>query len=385
VEETRSRPAAAVADALEDGLDRLVEEVIEAVVAAVPPFQEWLDGDNAVRRGVDQGLRGFVELLRGGDDAHLPGQRVYFDFGRAEHRSGRSLDAVLTAYRVGAQAAWRGMARDGESAGIDPHVLYALAESIFAYIDRISSATAEGFAHEQSLAASERADTRNRLAELLLRDPPAEPDAVEEAAALAQWRVPSRVAVIAVRESRPVRELTRRVSDVISARLDGVAYVVLPDPGGPGRERVARAVVAGCRAGLGPVVDVHEARESARQARLALGLSTGRLVDARAHRVELLLAQDPALARSLAGELGDALALLSTPAQERLVQTLEMWLASQGEVRPTADALHVHVQTVRYRLAQLRELLGDRLDTAEGRLELELALRARRLGHRLHV
>jgi len=383
VEETRSRPAAAVADALEDGLDRLVEEVIEAVVAAVPPFHEWLDGDNAVRRGVDQGLRGFVELLRGGDDAHLPGQRTYFDFGRSEHRSGRSLDAVLTAYRVGAQAAWRGMARDGEAAGIDPHVLYALAESIFAYIDRISSATAEGFAHEQSLAASERADGRNRLAELLLRDPPAEPDAIEEAAALAQWRVPCCVAVIAVRESRPVRELTRRVPDVISARIDGVAYVVLPDPDGPGRERAARGVLGSCRAGLGPVVDVREVRESARQARLALGLSSGQLVDAREHRVELLLAQDPALARSLAAELGDALALLSPPAQQRLVQTLEMWLAHQGEVRPTADALHVHMQTVRYRLAQLRELLGDRLDTAAGRLELELALRARRLGHRL--
>jgi PucR C-terminal helix-turn-helix domain len=378
VEETRSRPAAAVADALEDGLDRLVEEVIEAVVAAVPPFQEWLDGDNAVRRGVDQGLRGFVELLRSGDDAHLPGQRVYFDFGRVEHRAGRSLDAVLTAYRVGAQAAWRGMARDGEAAGVDPHLLYALAESIFAYIDRISSATAEGFAHEQSLAASERADTRHRLAELLLRDPPADADAVEEAAVLAQWRIP-------VRESRPVRELTRRLSDTISARVDGVAYVVVPDPGGPGRDRVARAILAGCRAGLGPVVDVRDARESARQARLALDLSSGQLVAARDHRVELLLAQDPALARALAGELGDALALLSSPAQERLVQTLEAWLAHQGEVRPTADALHVHVQTVRYRLAQLRELLGDRLDTAGGRLELELALRARRLGHRLSV
>jgi DNA-binding PucR family transcriptional regulator len=191
--------------------------------------------------------------------------------------------------------------------------------------------------------------------------------------------------VIAVRESRAVRELTRRLSDTISARVDGVAYVVVPDPGGPGRDRVARAILAGCRAGLGPVVDVRDARESARQARLALDLSSGQLVAARDHRVELLLAQDPALARALAGELGDALALLSSPAQERLVQTLEAWLAHQGEVRPTADALHVHVQTVRYRLAQLRELLGDRHDTAGGRLELELALRARRLGHRLSV
>ncbi|MGH2714951.1 MAG: helix-turn-helix domain-containing protein, partial [Thermoleophilaceae bacterium] len=38
-----------------------------------------------------------------------------------------------------------------------------------------------------------------------------------------------------------------------------------------------------------------------------------------------------------------------------------------------------HPQTVRYRLARLRELFGERLDEPDGRFELELALRARRL------
>ncbi len=40
--------------------------------------------------------------------------------------------------------------------------------------------------------------------------------------------------------------------------------------------------------------------------------------------------------------------------------------------------MHVHPQTARYRLARLRELLGDDLDNADARFELELALRARR-------
>ena len=43
--------------------------------------------------------------------------------------------------------------------------------------------------------------------------------------------------------------------------------------------------------------------------------------------------------------------------------------------RPAAAALHVHVQTVRYRLGQLRDLLGDALDDPAARLELALALR----------
>jgi DNA-binding PucR family transcriptional regulator len=38
--------------------------------------------------------------------------------------------------------------------------------------------------------------------------------------------------------------------------------------------------------------------------------------------------------------------------------------------------LHVHPQTARYRIAKLRELLGDQLDDPDARFELELALRA---------
>jgi DNA-binding PucR family transcriptional regulator len=40
--------------------------------------------------------------------------------------------------------------------------------------------------------------------------------------------------------------------------------------------------------------------------------------------------------------------------------------------------LHVHPQTVRYRLGQLRELFGDALDEPEQRFALMLALRLRR-------
>ena len=41
-----------------------------------------------------------------------------------------------------------------------------------------------------------------------------------------------------------------------------------------------------------------------------------------------------------------------------------------------ADRLGVHVSTIRYRLARLRELFGDDLDDPEARFELALALRA---------
>jgi DNA-binding PucR family transcriptional regulator len=121
---------------------------------------------------------------------------------------------------------------------------------------------------------------------------------------------------------------------------------------------------------------------SARQARLALKLpeALDGLVLVSARRVDLLLLQEPALAASLADDVLGPLSVLPAAARDRLLETLGAWLRHQGEVRPVAEELHVHVQTVRYRLAQLRELPGDHMASPEGRLELELALRVLALG-----
>ena len=50
-----------------------------------------------------------------------------------------------------------------------------------------------------------------------------------------------------------------------------------------------------------------------------------------------------------------------------------------GSVPEVARALHVHPQTVRYRLNQLRNLFGDDLDDPDARFELMVVTRARGL------
>jgi DNA-binding PucR family transcriptional regulator len=139
--------------------------------------------------------------------------------------------------------------------------------------------------------------------------------------------------------------------------------------------------LTGVRAGVGPVVRAIAAAESARLAERALALACGAPAPVWAvdRRVDLLLLGDPGVARGLVDEVLGPLATVPTATRERLIETLGAWLEHQGEVRPTAQQLHVHAQTVRYRVAQLRELIGERMGSAEGRLELELALRARRL------
>jgi DNA-binding PucR family transcriptional regulator len=93
------------------------------------------------------------------------------------------------------------------------------------------------------------------------------------------------------------------------------------------------------------------------------------------HLLDLILHRDGELASELARRRLAPLDGLPPAARERLLVTLGAWLDAHGEARPAAAALHVHVQTVRYRLGQLRDLLGDALDDPAARLELALALR----------
>jgi DNA-binding PucR family transcriptional regulator len=55
------------------------------------------------------------------------------------------------------------------------------------------------------------------------------------------------------------------------------------------------------------------------------------------------------------------------------------YVQHRGNASAMARALHLHPQTARYRIARLRELLGDALDEPDARFELEAALRVDRL------
>jgi DNA-binding PucR family transcriptional regulator len=68
--------------------------------------------------------------------------------------------------------------------------------------------------------------------------------------------------------------------------------------------------------------------------------------------------------------------LLALPptVRERAESTLRAWCGTHGDVTAAATLLGVHPQTVRYRLASLRDAFGDALDDPRSRLEIELAL-----------
>jgi DNA-binding PucR family transcriptional regulator len=358
-----------VATALRPALPGVVDQVIAAVQEAVPVYSGGLDP--TVRTGVHVALDGFLELVEGGEPG-LPERDVYVRFGRAERRNGRSLDALLAAYRAGARQAWRALAAAGEEADVDPHAMYTLAEAIFAFIDDISSASAEGHAFEDSLVARELAERRRRLLEALMAESPVAPEELARLAADAEWTLPEQAAVLAF--DAPA---ARMPTDAVVAELGGRSLAVVPDAAT--RRVELRRALRGGRGGLGPTVPPAGLSGSASRAALALEMAgEGEVVAASERLLDLVLRADLGLSADLASSALAPLDALPEGQRERLLETLAAWLDAHGEARPAAEALHVHVQTVRYRLDKLRDVFGDALDDPERRLELALALRIRR-------
>jgi hypothetical protein len=361
---------------LADVADEMIAEV-----RTVPAYARPLEGafGQGIRAGVQEALRHFLAEIEAGGP--VPRSDVYVTLGRGEMRAGRSLESLLSAYRAGARVAWRRFAAAGVQAGLAPDTLYLLAESIFAYIDVLSAESAEGHTLEQTAAAGQAELRRRSLVRLLVRDLPAEPAAVQLAAAEAGWALPRSLAVLAIGGERADAALAHLPTDAIGDTVGEVVCAILPDPDGPGqRSTIERAVAdAGASAGLGVTVQWPEAALSLARARAALELTGGRpgLIVAREHAGRLLLRSDPRLAQELSDDRLAPLLELPAGARDRLTATLEVWLAEQGRLGQVAKRLGIHQQTVRYRLGRLRELFGARLDDPDERFWLALALRSR--------
>jgi DNA-binding PucR family transcriptional regulator len=97
------------------------------------------------------------------------------------------------------------------------------------------------------------------------------------------------------------------------------------------------------------------------------------------HLSTLLLHSDEPLLAQLESRALAPLDAASEGQRPRLAETLLAWLLSGSNVPDVAARLHIHPQTVRYRLRQLEKLFGASLHDPGTRLDLILALRSAEL------
>jgi len=379
-----------VADAMRVELSSVAERTVAEIIVEVPSYADAFSGDmgHVIRGAVEVALGGFLELATasGGADASTPIRPALegaYELGRGEARSGRSMDALLAAYRVGARVSWRHLSASAVRAGLTAEQLARFAELVFAYIDQLSAASVAG--HSDELATTGRVRQRylERLASHLLAGAP--PADLVAAAERADWTPPRTLTAVVLPEPRVRGALvsldgrTLRSSEDLPGLGPATDLVVLLVPDAEGRSRPAllrsldgrEAVVGPAR----PWAEVH--RSYARVCRtLQLGLTAegSEPLDTERRLADLVLRADGDALADLRARALAPLDDLGPGARDKLVDTLRAWLLHHGRREQIAAELFVHPQTVRYRMGQLRELYGKQLEDPRTVLELTIAL-----------
>lgn len=361
-------------------LPELARRVIETLPLDVPEYARPFEGSfgAGVHRGVEVAMERFAELPGTDRPALSPASRqVYEGLGRGEVREGRSLNALMAAYRSGARTTFRMLSTIAADAGLPTAVIVSLGESILAYLEELSAASAEGYAAEQSERAGERDRVRAVVAEMVVRGHGDE-ESVRAAAGAAGWALPDRLVAVTVPLGRAEGLRSRLGPAAVVVRRESDAVALVPAPVTAAARRELEAALAERGAAVGPVRGWREAPDSLRLAGLAQA-SVRAAGDEGPLWVEEHLT-DLVLAAGVVGELAEQrlapLEAVAPARRARLAETLLAWLRHRGERGPIAAELNVHRQTVGYRVNQLREIFGDALEDPDARFELELVLRA---------
>ena len=377
----------AIVATLRARLPVVADRAVAALTAEVPGYAGTLTAEmrGNIEQAVQMALAAFLRLAEQSRDSDpstplQPALEGAYALGRGEARSGRSMDALLAAYRVGARVSWRELSTTASECGLPAQTMAQFAELVFAYIDQLSAASVAG--HTDELATTGRVRERylERLGQALVAGAP-EGDLVE-AAERAEWEPPQTLTAVllpSVRVRGTVSLLDARtlaVSGELAGPDQDLALLLVPDAHGVGRTQLLR-VLGGRPAVVGPSRPWTAAASSYRRALRTLELLPAlpaEPVDSEEHLAALVLSADREALADLRAKVLAPLADLKPGTAERLAETLRSWLLHQGRREEVAAELVVHPQTVRYRMTQLRDLYGDRLTDPETVLALTVAL-----------
>ncbi|MGW9552182.1 PucR family transcriptional regulator [Citricoccus zhacaiensis] len=379
-----------LAELLAPAVPAVVEQIIQTVPNQIPAYQ--ITKTERFSEVLFLGVQGALEQL-----LSLPGtanpalneesRELVAALGAGEYRQGRSMDALLAAYRTSARITFRGLSEACAEQGMAMDVVVDLGETILAYIDELSAVSVQAYAVEQSAHAGALELRRADLVAALVGGG-VEIHEVRRLASGADWHLPQRMAAVVLPLAAASGVRTRLGTSGIVVERESEATAIVAAPQSDRLRPRLREVFAGTSAVLGPAVEWDGVAHSHRVARLVAAqlpqLQTespgdGDPVFASDHLAQIVLGAETQVMADLAARRLAPLGGLSGTKRATLEETLLSWLVHWGQRNPVADELGIHPQTVGYRVAQLRELFGGELDRPAVRFELELVLRARRM------
>jgi hypothetical protein len=343
-----------------------------------------------LRTSVRDNLADILGQLAGHPQPGLEPPRVT---GRKRAEQGVPLPVILHAYRVAGKFIWAALLAEAAGDEVATTELLHAGSELWLIIDNHSGSVTDAYRDAVAERAHSDSQTRNAMLDVLLRGAAGDGPRLWDSAATLRLPHHGTFVVVAAQPPRPGVESiphaenalrTRGVQSAWRVEVDAhVGVVVLTPRVGVDQLAAHLSELSSGPVGISePYPRLEQTPAALRQARLAFATATPgshQVVRYGQAPIAVLLASAPDAATMVARSILGPVLALSGVECDLLLGTLRAWFAENGATSVAAEKLHIHRNTVRYRLRRLEELTGRSLAEPTGIAELHLALEAARI------
>ncbi len=394
-----------VATQLELDLPAIVRSIVGSIQAAVPAYRDLRGPQLADVEGIARwSLIRLMQLWTVGFEYDQGDQARFRAIGATRAADGRPLTDILRAYRVASSVFVRHVT-DRHLDDLEPTDIAELSLIVLAAVDAISEEVIDAYTASRERLTSDRDQAQAALLDDLIAGRQNSPGAIADRSRELNLRLAGRPHILLIQHSDATRAMSGdELDDIVTAlalvphgRQDDDArrtYVctrrgtrgVLLLPNDIERsdvESICRAHgLLGCLVTGRPIADVPAVYRLAGDAldTAPAHAFADRLLldDGDCQLLALLTARPTADTTALTGAV---LGPLVEPSNRHLLDGLSAFIAT-GTATAAAAALHVHPQTLRYRLRRAQKLAGRDPRHAWHRLTLDTAIQLHLLAER---
>jgi DNA-binding PucR family transcriptional regulator len=372
-ETVRNTYIAQAAERLSGRLDEVTQQMVDRMIEQVPAYRRLPpDGIADVQALAARNTRVMSAALRAGTHLDRDELRYVAEHVRERVRRGVSMEEMLHAYRAAITVFWEAAIAEGVTLGFSRDAALELARRTSELTDDLTTHAAETYVREISRLRALSDQEARDLLELLLRG---EVDAEALATHHAAPGLDSAESLVVV--VGRIAHTDRSESDALesaAAVLTGALTTGHASPLVAVRTGVVVAVApAEAGAPIGPrLSEAHDGLGAPRSglARVPAAFDQAALAVSRASLAQpvVSLAELPVVQNLLLGATGTMRALLTTLAEDidfegrestaGMRTTLHAFADASMNLTRAAEALHVHPNTLRYRLRRIEERSG---------------------------